>query len=481
MEGLRTPPQGGLSPEQATRPQKVQKMLLPNQPILDRGLSPALGASPCPAPQVAIANKLGSDDLNQKITQINQAKNALEDILSSLDNIGSKALFIDGILALEAIVNQIQSPQEIRDQDLDPMERLVYKMHLDLAKVSDKVDQILEKPTYAEIVQTASLRPNQPPIPRSNQPPSPRVVIPLRKDLEQGNYPLESPSSSPRPSPRLGQERGRSIKARRLILKVPLEFLDNLNPMQLRDQINDKFFTSGIDKPIVATIGKSVTNLSLVMTTTEDFSGSYLIEKGAVWKGIIPYTSISHDAEWTKLIVHTVPTKPFSMDDGESLMRSEIETFNPKLKLMRNPIWLSKEENRAGKYHSSILIHLPNQEMAKLALESRITMAGVICRVEKYIPKHTQCDKCQKFGHTRAYCTNEVKCRVCSLNHEGKDHFCQIYQVRDQEYPYSILKCANCGKNHKADDKKCQLREKYRPRFTRPTPRARSDSMDIDQ
>src|SRR5215469_13664314 len=86
------------------------------------------------------------------------------------------------------------------------------------------------------------------------------------------------------------------------------------------------------------------------MTTTEDFSGSYLIEKGAVWKGIIPYTSISHDAEWTKLIVHTVPTKPFSMDDGESLMRSEIETFNPKLKLMRNPIWLSKEENRAGKY-----------------------------------------------------------------------------------------------------------------------------------
>jgi len=32
------------------------------------------------------------------------------------------------------------------------MEQLVYKMHLDLAKVSDKVDQILEKPTYVEIV-----------------------------------------------------------------------------------------------------------------------------------------------------------------------------------------------------------------------------------------------------------------------------------------------------------------------------------------
>ena len=80
-------------------------MLSPNQSIPDQGLSPALGASPCPAPQ-----KIGSADLNQKITQINQAKNALEDILSSLDNIGSKALIIDGIQALEAIVNQIQSP-----------------------------------------------------------------------------------------------------------------------------------------------------------------------------------------------------------------------------------------------------------------------------------------------------------------------------------------------------------------------------------
>ena len=432
MEEPRTP-QGGLgsSPKQAARPQKAQKMLSPNQLIPDRGLSPALGASPCPAPQAAFASQIGSDNLNQKITQINQAKNVLEDILSSLDNIGSKALFIDGIQALEAIINQIQSPKVILDQDLNPIERLVYKMHLDLTKVSDKVDQILEKPTYAEVVQTASPRSNQPPIPRSNQPPSPRVVIPLRKDLEQGDYPRGSPSSSPRPSSRSGQEKGRSIKVRRLILKVPLGFLDNLKPMQLRDQINDKFFTSGVDKPVVATIGRSVTNLSLVMTTTEDFSGSYLIEKEAVWKGIIPYTSINHDAEWTKLIVHTVPIKPFSMDEGESLMRSEIETFNPRLKLMRNPIWLSKEESRAGKLHSSILIHLPNQEMARLALESRVTMAGVICRVEKYIPKHTQCGKCQKFGHTRAYCTSEVKCRVCSLNHEGKDHFCQVCQVRD--------------------------------------------------
>ena len=412
--------------------------------------------------------------------KINQAKNVLKEVLNDLDSLGSKALIIDRIQILKAIMNQLQSPQEIQDQDLKPMDRLVYKMHLDLAKVNNKVDQILEKPSYAEVVQSPSSSS------RSNQPPSPRVVIPLKKDLRQGNYPLVGHSTSPtsptnpRPSPRLSQEKGGALRARRLVLKVPLKLLNNLNPMRLRDQINDKFFKEGIDGPVIATIGRSTSNLSLVLTTTEAFSGAFLIEKEAIWREIIPYTSISHDAEWAKLVVHTIPTKPFSMDEGELLMRSEIETFNPRLKLMRNPIWLSKEETRAEKLHSSILIHLPSQEMAKMALESRIIIAGVSCRVEKYIPRHTQCNKCQKFGYTRAHCINEAKCRVCSLNHEGKDHFCQICQVRDQECPHSMAKCANCGKNHRADDRKCQEREKFRPRFTRPTPRARSDSMDTE-
>jgi len=215
------------------------------------------------------------------------------------------------------------------------------------------------------------------------------------------------------------------------------------------------------------------------MTTTEDFLATFLLEKEAIWKEAIPYTSINYDAKWAKLVVHTVPIEPFSTKEGEFLMKSEIETFNPRLRLMRNPIWLSKEENRTMKQHSSILIHLPSQDMAKMALESRIIIAGVSCRVEKYIPRYTQCNKCQKFGHTRAYCTNEVKCRVCALSHEGKDHICQICQVRDQECPHSRAKCANCGKNHTSDDK-CLEREKFRPRFIRPTYRTRNSENDME-
>ena len=225
------------------------------------------------------------------MTKINQAKEVLEGILNDQESLGSKALIIDGIQVLDAIMNQIQNPQEIHDQDLKPIERLVYKMHIDLNKVNNKVDQILEKPTYTEIIQSSS--PNKLP----SQPLSPRVVIPPRKDLGRENYPLISTSHSSSPSPIQGQEGVGALRARRLILKVPLRFLDNLNPKRLRDQINDKFFVSGIDKPVVATIGRSVTSLSLVMTTTEDFLATFLLEKEAIWKEAIPYTSINYDAK----------------------------------------------------------------------------------------------------------------------------------------------------------------------------------------
>src|SRR5215469_940329 len=302
MEGLMTPlpktplPRVQESPIEVARPQKAQRMLLPNQPLPNMDLSsPIPAASPCPIP----ANRGKIGNLDQNISKINQAKNVLEEVLNDLDSLGSKALIIDGIQVLDAIMNQLQSPQEIQDQDLKPIDRLVYQMHLDLAKVSNKVDQILEKPSYTEVVQSSSLK--KAPHSRSNQPPSPMVVIPLKKDLKQGDYPLvgpnTSPSPSPSPSPRLGQEKGGALRARRLVLKVPLKFLDNLNPKKLRDQINDKFFEEGIDGPVVATIGRSTSNLSLVLTTTETFSGSFLIEKEAIWREIIPYSSISHDAE----------------------------------------------------------------------------------------------------------------------------------------------------------------------------------------
>jgi len=161
MEGPMTPlprtplPRVQESPMEVARPQKAQRMLLPNQPLpnIDPS-SPMTTDSPCPIPIRRV--EVGSID--QNILKINQAKNVLDEVLNDLDSLGSKALFIDGIQILDAILNQLQNPQEIQDQDLKPIDRLVYKMHLDLAKVDTKVDQVLEqsKLSYVEVLKTSN-------------------------------------------------------------------------------------------------------------------------------------------------------------------------------------------------------------------------------------------------------------------------------------------------------------------------------------
>ena len=64
------------------------------------------------------------------------------------------------------------------------------------------------------------------------------------------------------------------------------------------------------------------------------------------------------------------------MDEGLSLLKEEIETYNPDLKLLKNPIWLSLQENRQANRHVSILIAVENAKQAQLAIEKRLCIAG---------------------------------------------------------------------------------------------------------
>ncbi len=68
-----------------------------------------------------------------------------------------------------------------------------------------------------------------------------------------------------------------------------------------------------------------------------NFSAKYLIEKKEVWKNIISHQKIYADEKWAKIVIHTVLIRSFSTDDGLYLLRQEIETFNPGIKLMKTP------------------------------------------------------------------------------------------------------------------------------------------------
>ena len=71
-----------------------------------------------------------------------------------------------------------------------------------------------------------------------------------------------------------------------------------------------------------------------------DFSTDFLLQKKSVWKHIFSNIAqkIEKDTYWSKIIVHGVSIKFFSMDEDLSLLKEEIETYNPDLKLLKKPI-----------------------------------------------------------------------------------------------------------------------------------------------
>ena len=124
---------------------------------------------------------------------------------------------------------------------------------------------------------------------------------------------------------------------------------ENFNSYQLRNQINDRFFTKeNINSPIIATITKSFTSQSIILIIMPDFSADFLLEKKTVWEHIFSNIAqkIEKDTHWSKIVIHGVPIEPFSMNEGLSLLKEEIETYNPGLKLLKKPIWLSSQEKR---------------------------------------------------------------------------------------------------------------------------------------
>ena len=144
-----------------------------------------------------------------------------------------------------------------------------------------------------------------------------------------------------------------------MILQVNQQVWAKFDGYRLRNQINDAFLQKEkAEKPIAASVVKSLTGQSIVVTVMPGYTADYLIEKRQVWEQIFsPYLkSMGKNTDWSKLVIHGIPIAPFSMDDGLYLLKEEIETFNPEIKLLKNLRWLSLEENRQSKRHASIII-----------------------------------------------------------------------------------------------------------------------------
>jgi hypothetical protein len=253
-----------------------------------------------------------------------------------------------------------------------------------------------------------------------------------------------------------------SYQARRLILHVKTEIWENFNSYTLRNQINEAFQQKECtENPVIASIIKSKTGFSIVLTTMPEYNADFLLEKQQVWENFFSQNikSIEKSVAWHKIVVHGVPVRPFSASEGLSILRDEIEIFNKDLKLLRDSSWLSSVENRQNKRHASIVFAVESAEQAQKAVKNKLYIAGEQLTAESYklAGTKTQCQKCQKLGHSTRDCLNQECCQICAERHYTRQHKCQICNTRGVECPHAILKCRNCGENHRANDQTCAI------------------------
>ena len=109
-----------------------------------------------------------------------------------------------------------------------------------------------------------------------------------------------------------------------------------------------------------------------------DFSADFLLQKKTIWENIFSNTAqkIKKDIHQSKIVIHEVSIELFTMDEGLSLLKEEIETYNPELRLLKKPIQLSSQNRRQVNKHASILIAVENAKQAQLAIEKRLCIAG---------------------------------------------------------------------------------------------------------
>ena len=150
---------------------------------------------------------------------------------------------------------------------------------------------------------------------------------------------------------------------------------------------------------------------------------------------------------------------PFSTSDGLSILRNEIEIFNPELKLLRDPSWLLSEETRQSKRHASIVFAINSAEQAKKVVRKKLYIAELQLIIESYklANKKTQCQKCQKLEHSTKDCLNQAYCQICAKKHYTRQHKCNIYETIDVECSHAKLKCRNCGESYRANSQLCSI------------------------
>jgi len=193
--------------------------------------------------------------------------------------------------------------------------------------------------------------------------------------------------------------------------------------MKMRNAMNNALKNAKIDMT-VATVAKTQKGNNIALTVSEKHTAEALLAQRAIWEHIFDVKSIKKDEKWYKIVIHSLETDIFNTENGMENLKTELESYNSGLKVITNPIWLSKSENRS---RTAILAFRTEAEAQK-HLKKRLLAAGSTYRTVEYrdYRPNDQCQKCQTFGHLQNKCNRSSRCLYCGQNHQTWDHKCRL-------------------------------------------------------
>lgn len=246
-----------------------------------------------------------------------------------------------------------------------------------------------------------------------------------------------------------------ALSSRQLVLTqegTPQPF----NSLALRNAFNQAFANKGVTSPVIASVTSSKRE-NIVLTTTPAFNAKYLLENQQIWESLVQFKAAQPIQPWYKVALHNIPTS-FSTNESLSILKSEIKAFNTGFEIVGNPYWLTREDRRAQQMTGSVCIAFATEQEAQRAIRNKLYLLGISVRVEKLhsTPASTQCQKCQRFGHPEARCSNAVACGLCAEAHPTRLHKCNLCNTKGKSCLHTVPLCVNCKGAHTAGSKLCE-------------------------
>ncbi len=140
-------------------------------------------------------------------------------------------------------------------------------------------------------------------------------------------------------------------------------------------------------------------------------------------------------------------------------LKTELELYNFKLKLIINFIWLLKSENRSRNKHASTILAFRIEAEVQRHLKKWLLAARLTYQTVEYwdYRSNDQCQKCQTFKHLQNKCNRSSRCLYCERNHQIWNHKCQLPTCKDeQSCNHMISRCCNCQNAHFANSAMCK-------------------------